>query len=144
MATTHDPNLVNPWGISRGSATPWWVSNNGTGTSTLYTGTGSAVPLVVTIPPSSVNKGKPGTPTGQIFNGTPGFQLAPKMPALFIFATLDGTVSGWNPGVMPTDAVVKVDTKGASVFTGLAVATLNDPIVAPPTSSTARTSAMGK
>ena len=130
MAAATDANLVNPWGISRGSATPWWVSDNGTGLTTLYLGTGAAVPLVVTIPPSSVNKGKSGTPTGQIYNGTSGFKLGDGNPALFIFATEDGTVSAWNPGQMTT-AAIKVDTKGASVFKGLAIATLNDPIVGP-------------
>jgi uncharacterized protein (TIGR03118 family) len=126
-----DAHLVNPWGISRSSTSPWWVSDNGTGVTTLYMGTGSAVPLVVTIPPSSANKGQTGTPTGQIFNGTQNFWLAPGMTAVFIFATEDGTISGWNPKVKPTDAVIKVDTKNASVFKGLAVATLNDPIVGP-------------
>jgi uncharacterized protein (TIGR03118 family) len=132
MATTTDPNLVNPWGISRNSTTsPWWVSDNGTGRSTLYLGTGAIAPLVVTIPASSVNKGKDGTPTGQIFNGTTSFELTPGNPARFIFVTEDGTVSGWNPAVNPTVAMIKVDTKGASVFKGLAIATLNDPIVGP-------------
>ena len=54
IATVTDPNLVNPWGLSRGSATPWWISDNGTGLSTLYSGTGSIVPLVVTIPTSDL------------------------------------------------------------------------------------------
>jgi len=131
MAAVTDSHLVNPWGISRGSGTPWWVSDNGMGVTTLYAGTGSPVPLVVTIPPSSVNKGMPGNPTGQVFNGTTNFELTPKNPAKFIFATEDGTVSGWNPAVSPTTAVIKVDTKGAAIFKGLTVATLNDPIVGP-------------
>ena len=50
MAPTTDPNLVNPWGLSRSSGSPWWVSNNGPGLATLYTGTGAINPLVVTIP----------------------------------------------------------------------------------------------
>jgi uncharacterized protein (TIGR03118 family) len=130
MAAATDPNLVNPWGISRSSGSPWWVSDNGMGVATLYLGTGAAVPLVVTIPPSSVNKGQMGTPTGQIFNGTTGFKLSNGNPALFIFATEDGTVSAWNPGQMTT-AAIKVDAKGASVFKGLAIATLDNPIVGP-------------
>jgi uncharacterized protein (TIGR03118 family) len=131
MAAATDPNLVNAWGISRSSTSPWWVSDNGTGLATLYTGAGATVPLVVTIPPSSVNKGQSGTPTGQVFNGTQSFDLAPGFPAVFIFVTEDGTLSGWNPKVMPTSAVIEVDTKGTSVFKGLAIATLNDPIVGP-------------
>jgi uncharacterized protein (TIGR03118 family) len=130
MAPVTDSNLVNAWGISRGTTSPWWVSDNGTGKTTLYTGAGAVVPLVVTIPPSIINKGQSGTPTGQIFNGTTGFKLGDGKPALFIFDTEDGTVSAWNPG-QGTNAVIKVDTKGTSVFKGLAIATLDDPIVGP-------------
>jgi uncharacterized protein (TIGR03118 family) len=131
MAPVTDPNLVNAWGISRSSTSPWWVSDNGTGVATLYNGTtGAIVPLVVTIPPSSVNQGKMGTPTGQVFNGTTSFKLANGNPAAFIFDTEDGTVSAWNGG-QGTTAAIKVDTKGAAVFKGLAIGTLNDPIVGP-------------
>lgn len=124
MAATTDPNLVNAWGISRGTTTPWWVSDNGTGLTTLYSGTGSIVPLVVTIPAADSGSG---TPTGQIFNGTQDFQLTPGNPARFLFVTEDGTVSGWNPAVSATAAVIKVNTHGASVFKGMAVATVTDP-----------------
>jgi uncharacterized protein (TIGR03118 family) len=123
MAAVTDANLVNPWGISRSSSSPWWVSDNGTGVSTLYSGTGSAVPLVVTIPGAD---GGTGNPTGQIFNGSQDFQIAPGKPALFLFVTEDGTLSGWNPGVNATAAVIKVNTHGASVFKGMAVATIGD------------------
>jgi uncharacterized protein (TIGR03118 family) len=126
-AAVMDPNLVNPWGLSRSSGSPWWASDNGPGLATLYTGTGTIVStVVVTIPPSSAGSGT-GTPTGQLFNGTQDFQIAPGKPALFIFATEDGTVSGWNPGVNPTTAVIKVDSKGTSVFKGIAIATIDHP-----------------
>src|SRR5271156_3921068 len=49
-AANVDANLVNPWGLARSSTSPWWVSDNGTGLSTLYGGTGAPVALVVTIP----------------------------------------------------------------------------------------------
>lgn len=123
VAATTDPNLVNAWGISRGSGTPWWVSDNGMGVTTLYTGTGSAASLVVTIPAADSGTG---TPTGQIFNGSQDFQLTPGNPAKFLFVTEDGTVSGWNPAVAPTTAVIKVNTHSASVFKGMAVATVTD------------------
>jgi uncharacterized protein (TIGR03118 family) len=123
MAATTDPNLVNAWGISRSTTSPWWVSDNGTGLATLYTGTGSIVPLVVTIPAADSGTG---TPTGQIFNGTQDFQLTPGNPARFLFVTEDGTVSGWNPAVSPTAAVIKVNTHSASVFKGMAVATVDN------------------
>ncbi|MBS1801899.1 MAG: TIGR03118 family protein [Acidobacteria bacterium] len=124
--TTNDPNLVNGWGMSRSSGSPWWISDNGTGKTTLYSGTGSIVPLVVTIPSGDAKKNPTGTPTGQVFNGTTDFELAPTKPAVFIFATEDGTISAWNPGVAPTDAVIKVNTKGSAVFKGLAMATIRD------------------
>ena len=123
VAAATDSNLVNAWGISRGTTTPWWVSDNGAGLTTLYTGTGSAVPLVVTIPAADSGTG---TPTGQIFNGSQDFQLTPGNPARFLFVTEDGTVSGWNPAVAPTTAVIKVNTHSASVFKGMAVATVTD------------------
>jgi uncharacterized protein (TIGR03118 family) len=123
--TTNDPNLVNGWGISRGTGTPWWVSDNGTGKTTLYTGTGGIAPLVVTIPSGDPRKNPTGTPTGQVFNGTTDFELAPQKPALFIVATEDGTISAWNGGA-GTTAVIKVNTKGASSFKGLALATISD------------------
>jgi uncharacterized protein (TIGR03118 family) len=120
VAATTDPNLVNAWGLSRSSGSPWWVSDNGPGLATLYDGTGGVRSLVVTIPGAD---GGGGTPTGQVFNGTNDFQLAPGKPALFIFVTEDGTVSGWNPGVNPTVAQIKVNTHSASVFKGVALAT---------------------
>src|SRR5213082_2518587 len=60
-------NLVNPWGLSHSPTSPWWVSDNGTGVSTLYQGNGTSVPLVVTIPPPRGGTG-PSAPTGNVFN----------------------------------------------------------------------------
>lgn len=120
MAAATDPNLVNPWGMSRSSGSPWWISDNGPGLSTLYSGAGVAASLVVTIPPADSANGA-GTPSGQVFNGTTDFQLAAGKSAIFIFVTEDGTVSGWNPGVSPS-AVIKVNTHSASVFKGVALA----------------------
>src|SRR5271156_1087315 len=65
-ADHQDPNLVNPWGVGFGP-TPFWVGNNGTGTATLYGGTGAAIPLVVTIP-QAANAGMAGPVTGVILN----------------------------------------------------------------------------
>ena len=119
MATFTDPNLVNPWGLSRSSSSPWWAADNGTGLSTLYNGTGVAQSLVVTVPPASGTD--PGVPTGTVFNGTTGFELAPGKTARFLFVTEDGTVSGWNSGVDPTHAVIMVKTPDA-VYKGAAIA----------------------
>ncbi len=115
VAAYTDPNLKNPWGVSYSPTGPFWVSNQGSGTSTLYTGSGSIVPLVVSIPGGT----PPVTgPTGQVFNGTTGFLLSNGAPAHFIFDTLNGTIDGWNSG---TVAIQKASTTGA-VYTGLALA----------------------
>jgi uncharacterized protein (TIGR03118 family) len=113
-ATYQDGNLVNAWGIAYGPATKFWVANQGTGTSTVYDGMGAApVPLVMaTIP--SVSATPPKGPTGVVFNGTTDF-AADK----FIFATLDGTLSGWSTG---TAAVLRADKSGSGAsYTGLAI-----------------------
>jgi len=131
VAPTMDPNLQNAWGLVHGPSTPWWVSNNAGGTSTLYTGAGVIVPLVVTIP-NAPSQPTPGSPTGVMFNGSPtDFLLAPRMPAIFLWVTEDGTVQGWNPGVKPTTAVIEVDnsrvpnpTNGA-VYKGATIAEID-------------------
>jgi uncharacterized protein (TIGR03118 family) len=122
IAPVTDPNLINPWGLSRMSGSPWWISDNGTGLSTLYNGVGAINPLVVTIPKANpANKTFPtGTPTGTIANGSPtDFLLAPGKQALFLFSTIDGTIQGWNPGVAPTTAAIEVKTNDGSSYTGL-------------------------
>ena len=110
-----DANLVNGWGLARSSGGPWWVSDNGTGKSTLYDGTGTPQALVVTVP---------GAPTGTVFNGSSSFTLAPGKPAAFLFASEDGTISGWNPGVNATVAQIAVTTANA-VYKGLAIGSVN-------------------
>jgi len=128
VAPVTDPNLINPWGLSRSSSSPWWVSDNGTGVSTLYNGAGAIVPLVVTIPKADPdNKTFPtGTPTGTIFNSVPtDFILPGGFPSDFLFSTIDGTISGWNPSVNPTNAVIAVKTTDGSSYTGLTSAFVN-------------------
>ena len=136
IAPVTDPHLVNPWGLSRASGSPWWISDNGSGLATLYNGAGAITPLVVTIPKSDPNsKTFPtGTPTGTIANGSAtDFVLAPNAPALFLFSTIDGTISGWNPAVgiaaggtpPSTHAVIEVKTTDGSSYTGLTAAKIN-------------------
>src|ERR1700730_13165764 len=113
VAPVTDPQLINPWGISRASGSPWWVSDNATGFSTLYNGAGAKQSLIVTIPPADpTNKNtRTGTPTGTIFNGSQtDFFLAPGKPARFLFSTNDGTIAGWNPAVAATLAMTGVKT----------------------------------
>ena len=120
VAQKTDPNLVNPWGMApNSSGSVIWVSDNGTGVSTLYAQTGMANSLVVSIP--AREKGKGANPTGIVRNGTSLFKVAKagnSQPARFIFVSEDGTVSGWNPSVDP-NAVVAVKGKGDNVYKGL-------------------------
>ena len=107
-----DPNLVNPWGMSVSAPNGTiWVSDNGTGVSTLYGQDGTARSLVVTIPTAARNRGG-GNPTGQVRNNTLFFQVTKNgtsAPAIFIFVSEDGSISGWSPTVDPTHAIIAVD-----------------------------------
>jgi uncharacterized protein (TIGR03118 family) len=143
VAKFFDPNLVNPWGISESSASPFWISDNGAGVSTLYDTTGAPRPLVVSIPAPGEPLGNGGTPTGTVFNiaggASGGFMISgvtsgglpTTQPAVFLFSTEDGTILGWNPGVNPmgfdpakagTYAIIAAQTSGA-IYKGLAIAT---------------------
>jgi len=112
-----DAKLVNPWGLSISPSGPWWVSDNGTGFSTLYNGSGQPQSLVVTIPPASGSG--TGSPTGTVFNGTSDFKIL-NTPAVFLFATADGTISGWYSGL--TTAEIAVNNGSTAVYTGIALA----------------------
>jgi uncharacterized protein (TIGR03118 family) len=118
-AKTTDPLIVNAWGLVHPPGGPWWVSDNLSGWSTLYTNTGAKVPLNVLIPTAGGDG--PGTPTGIVFNGSSDFKFRGS-PAVFLFATLDGTISGWVPAVNRNAAMVAVKTAGAS-YTALAIST---------------------
>jgi len=108
-----DASLVNGWGISHSGTSPWWVSNEGTDTSTLYnTRDGVKVGLTVAVD---------GGPTGQVFNGTSDFKVdagTGLLPARFIFATEDGELYGWN--TVGTTAIEAADTDDA-IYLGLAI-----------------------
>jgi uncharacterized protein (TIGR03118 family) len=99
----------------------WWISDNHAGVSTLYDGNGAAQKLVVTVPPPKDLTGQ-SAPTGVIFNPTTSFQVGANLAAIFIFATEDGTISGWNPHVNPTVAVRMVNRPGDAIYKGLAIA----------------------
>ena len=127
-----DPLLVNGWGIVHGPGTPWWVSDNTSGWETLYDGTGKSQGLRVVVPTagngpdSPTGNNGPGTPTGVVFNST-AFTSAAEFqvggwPSLFIFATIDGTISGWTFKTNVNQAVIGWDNSSqGSVYTGLAI-----------------------
>ncbi len=128
VARTTDVHLINPWGMSESPTSPVWVSDNGTDVSTLYAGgTGGGplnpVPLVVKIPA--------GAPTGQVFNGSRDFVVHAKDgssgPAVFLFDSEAGVISGWNPAV-PTPPAGGISTRAiraasvpGAVYKGLAI-----------------------
>jgi uncharacterized protein (TIGR03118 family) len=114
-----DTNLVNAWGLAFSGSSPFWISDNHAGVSTLYNSTGGVQSLVVTIP-APPGAASPASPTGIVFNGTTNFVVTGG-PARFIFATEDGTISGWNSAT--NVAVLKVDNSGAgAVYKALALA----------------------
>jgi uncharacterized protein (TIGR03118 family) len=179
VAKVQDPNLVNPWGISESTGSPFWISDNNAGVSTLYSVPGanntpvSINGLVVSIPAPGDPLGASGTPTGTVFNidlGGGGFPVsgftnpktgsptATSAPAIFLFATEDGTIVGWNPGVNPqgfdptkagTYGIIAVDNSGnnftepdplkqtGAVYKGLTIATSSTPIFSGDAASTA-------
>jgi uncharacterized protein (TIGR03118 family) len=113
-----DPALVNGWGLSATATSPWWVSDNKTNLSTLYSGVGSKSALNVTVS---------GGPTGTVANpGTTDFvvsQNGVSGAARFLFDTASGQISGWTPTVNGTAAVVAVDNSSShALYDGLAVA----------------------
>jgi uncharacterized protein (TIGR03118 family) len=153
VAQQLDPNLVNPWGISESPSTatrpgsPFWISDNNAGVSTLYNTAGVPQSLIVSIPAPGDPLGASGTPTGTVFNGSGGFAVSGVASdgttpatgsAVFLFATEDGTIVGWNRNVNPTGldptkagtyGIIAVDNSAnpsaanGAVYKGLAIAT---------------------
>ena len=129
MARYTDPNL-NGWGFAKSPDGSFCVANASTGVATFYEQSGRAMPQVVTIPAApSQPFGPVGSPAGVVYNPTSDFVISQNgrsAPARFIFDTLDGTISGWNPDVDPDHAVILVDNSGELPFpasyTGLAMA----------------------
>ncbi len=119
-----DPNLKNPWGIAFSPSNPFWISDNATGKATVYDSTGD-LELTVTVPGAT---GGTSGPTGQVANASSGFVISKagqSAPASFIFASVDGAISGWNENVDASNAVIGVNNSAAgAVYTGLAIGTL--------------------
>jgi uncharacterized protein (TIGR03118 family) len=138
VARFQDPNLVNSWGLAHSPTGPWMVADNGTGKVTAYFGDGrsfptASSPLVIAVPPPAGGT-PPAAPTGNVFNSANAtkpseFRISEtgkSGPSTFLFSTEDGTISGWNPNVDPTNAILAVDRSGVgagAVYKGLAVGT---------------------
>src|SRR5205814_935160 len=114
-----DANLVNGWGISFPTSGPAWVSANATGKTLIFSGDGVALGISpVSIPGAGTST--VGHPTGQVFNGSSSdFKLPNGNPARFIFASDDGTISGWNGG---SAAIKTVDDSPDASYLGITIA----------------------
>lgn len=129
-AANIDPTLVNPWGIASDGWGPFWVADNGSGMATVYDGSGTprtvagGSGITIAVPPGQTT---PASPTGEVFNfARHGFDVSSNGktgPAVYLFATEDGTISGWNPHVNPDASVLAVDNSqgGNAVYKGLAI-----------------------
>ena len=143
MAPNTDPNLQGAWGLSYSTTSPFWVSDQnanflGSGAASVYkvsdtlipTSSGPLLNVAVTNQGNAPPSGPAMTngPTGQVSPGAPGITtgltdfLVGTSKANFIFANLDGSISGWN---MPagSHSVIEATVAGAS-FTGLAIGNL--------------------
>jgi uncharacterized protein (TIGR03118 family) len=132
-AATISASLINPWGISHSPTGPFWVSDNGTGLTTLYNGAGAILAAaghadITVAAPAGVDTS---TPTGQVFNSAgAGFTVTDNgvtAPSVFLFATEDGTISGWAPTVAGgATSIIAVDNSQGddpAVYKGLAIGT---------------------
>jgi uncharacterized protein (TIGR03118 family) len=117
-----NPLLVNGWGLVHAPGSPWWVSDNGSGWSTLYDSKGVEVSTLKVLIPTGGGNG-PGSPTGIVWSASTSNEFQVQgWPSVFLFATLDGTISGWAPQANFNDAIVAVNNSSSkSVYTGLAI-----------------------
>lgn len=124
LAPQTDPDLKNPWGMSFGAKTPIWVSNQASNTSTLYNPLAVPIKVPLTVNTPTGGSSPPTGPTGQVFNSTAGDFMIPAasgtVPGIFLFATLQGTIEGWNPaskgGMFDAEVVASVPH---GILTGL-------------------------
>jgi uncharacterized protein (TIGR03118 family) len=120
FAFVQDPLLVNPWGIAASTTSPFWLTNNGSSSSTLYSGGAGGSPvaknsLLVTV--------QGGLPTGSVFNSTSDFSFTPPGgsagAARFLFASITGNITAWQ-STSGTLATIQASHPG-HVYTGLAI-----------------------
>jgi uncharacterized protein (TIGR03118 family) len=120
-----DPKL-NGWGMVNAPDGSFCVANTATGVATFYSEAGKPLPRVIHVPAETSQPFGPlGTPTGLVYNPTDEFVISKNgrsAPAVFIFNSLDGTISGWNPAVDPDNAITVADNWPAgSIYSGLAL-----------------------
>ena len=120
-ATVMDSSFVNPWAMSVSGT--WWISTANTGFNYVVSSTTSAISFKVVVPPGSGTGS--GLPAGSVTTtGATGVVLPNGTKASFLFATLDGTISGWNSKLGTAGAVCQIvinnSSAGAS-YPGLAL-----------------------
>lgn len=113
MAQVTDSHLVNPWGVSLGATSPFWVSDAGASVATIYsvdpsTDATTQLPLIVSVP----------VPSGQVHNGVSTDFMLNGKPAAFIFASLNGSIYAWNGG---GSASLMATGTAPSAYTGIAL-----------------------
>ena len=114
-ALSVDSRLINPWGLARSPSGPWWVADNGTSATTTYDANGKPLPAMAKMS---------GAPTGVVYNGSDGFVVTAEDgtvgPARFLFATEQGTITAWMPG-LSSNAVVVNDASRGAIYKGIAL-----------------------
>ena len=133
VARITDPNLVNPWGQATIGGSPLWVANNGSDTSTLYTGgVNGTIPAPAPPPPAgplvvNIDGGAPTGTVGNTTGSTTDFLVHTAMgtaPANFIFASENGDITAWSRTVSGTEASIVGSGAARAVYKGLALATV--------------------
>lgn len=119
VADHQDPNLRNAWGIVFGPTNPVWVSDNTSGVSTVYDGSGNLL-LTVTIP-GGANTGITFNPSANDFPITCGSPPT-TASALFLWATENGTIAAWRAACGSTAVVPPTATSPNAVYKGIAIA----------------------
>jgi uncharacterized protein (TIGR03118 family) len=126
--TRTDANLVNGWGLAHGAKGPWWVSAAEQGVSIAYDGAGASAAPNITIPPAAGDT--EANPTGAAANDSKAFAISSggkTAPSLYLFVTENGTISGWNPAVDSTNAILTVDnSKVGAIYKGGAIGVRKD------------------
>jgi uncharacterized protein (TIGR03118 family) len=128
MADFQDPNMINPWGICTSATSPFWLSDNGTGLSTLYTSIGTPNATTKPAVPATISTVAGGKPTGCVNNSTTtAFMVSgggKTGSASFLFVTENGSISGWSSAVNAAQAIVVADnSKSGDVYKGMAIGT---------------------
>jgi uncharacterized protein (TIGR03118 family) len=132
-ATITDPNFINPWGVTNAT---FWINTQGTGLDYVISPTNfppftppatPAIAFKISIPAATGGTTATGSPTGAAATGAAtGFLLPNNIKATFLFASLDGIITGWNNALGTNGAVAQVainNSAAGAVYTSMALAT---------------------